>query len=89
MQELGDVFSGTKPLTRVEKNGSQAFLECTKIVETSFLIMLSLQIVEDLQAWFTEMGKQIASLNYEDSTAAGRKIIQLIHALEEASLRRT
>ena len=21
MQELGDVFSGTKPLTRVEKNG--------------------------------------------------------------------
>ena len=29
------------------------------------------------------MGKQIASLDYNDSTAAGRKIIQLIQALEE------
>ena len=38
---------------------------------------------ENLQAWFCEMGKQIASLNYEDSTAAGRKIVQLIQALEE------
>ena len=41
---------------------------------------------EDLQAWFSEMGKQIASLNYEDSTAAGRKIVQLIQALEEVKL---
>ncbi|CAH1773129.1 unnamed protein product [Owenia fusiformis] len=58
VQELGDVFSGTKPLTRVEKN-------------------------ENLQAWFTEMAKQINSLDYDDSTAAGRKIVQLIQALEE------
>ncbi|KAK3090762.1 hypothetical protein FSP39_014429 [Pinctada imbricata] len=58
MQELGEVFSGTKPLTRVEKN-------------------------ENLQAWFTEMSKQIGSLNYDDSTSAGRKIVQLIQALEE------
>ena len=42
-------------------------------------------IAENLQAWFCEMGKQIASLNYEDSTAAGRKIVQLIQALEEVS----
>lgn len=58
MAELGEVFSGTKPLTRVEKN-------------------------DNLQAWFTEMAKQISSLNYEDSTSAGRKIVQLIQALEE------
>ena len=49
------------------------------LAETSFLMLFT----EDLQAWFSEMGKQIASLNYEDSTAAGRKIIQLIQALEE------
>ncbi|XP_053393927.1 WASH complex subunit 5-like isoform X1 [Mercenaria mercenaria] len=58
IQELSDVFSGTKPLTRVEKN-------------------------ENLQAWFAEMAKQIDSLNYNDSTSAGRKIVQLIQALEE------
>lgn len=58
MVELSEVFSGTKPLTRVEKN-------------------------DNLQAWFLEMGKQISSLNHDDSTAAGRKIIQLIQALEE------
>ncbi|XP_071117463.1 WASH complex subunit 5-like [Haliotis cracherodii] len=58
MQELSEVFSGTKPLTRVERN-------------------------DNLQAWFTEMSKQILSLNYEDSTSAGRKIVQLIQAMEE------
>jgi len=30
-----------------------------------------------------EMAKQIGSLNHEDSTAAGRKIVQLMQALEE------
>nr|XP_056710522.1 WASH complex subunit 5 [Euleptes europaea] len=58
MAELADVFSGVKPLTRVEKN-------------------------ENLQAWFREISKQIMSLNYDDSTAAGRKTVQLIQALEE------
>ncbi|KAM7317099.1 WASH complex subunit 5 isoform X2 [Alexandromys fortis] len=58
MTELADVFSGVKPLTRVEKN-------------------------ENLQSWFREISKQILSLNYDDSTAAGRKTVQLIQALEE------
>ncbi|PIK50593.1 putative WASH complex subunit strumpellin-like [Apostichopus japonicus] len=58
MTELSEVFSGTKPLTRVSKN-------------------------DNLQAWFKEMSQQITSLNYDDSTAAGRKIVQLIQALEE------
>ncbi|XP_077866142.1 WASH complex subunit 5-like [Saccoglossus kowalevskii] len=58
MAELSEVYSGSKPLTRVEKN-------------------------ENLQAWFAEMAKQITSLNYDDSTSAGRKIVQLIQALEE------
>ncbi|KAG7248462.1 hypothetical protein CRUP_021006, partial [Coryphaenoides rupestris] len=38
---------------------------------------------ENLQAWFREISKQIESLNYEDSTAAGRKTVQLIQALVE------
>lgn len=58
MTELGEVFSGTKPLTRVEKN-------------------------EHLQAWFSEMASQITALSYDDSTSAGRKITQIIQALEE------
>ena len=33
------------------------------------------------------MAKQIDSLNYEDSTSAGRKIVQLMHALEEVGYR--
>ncbi|XP_074640557.1 WASH complex subunit 5-like isoform X2 [Tubulanus polymorphus] len=57
MQELSEVFSGTKPLTRVEKN-------------------------DNLQAWFGDMNKQIDSLAYDDSTSVGRKIVQLIQALE-------
>nr|AAH34070.1 E430025E21Rik protein [Mus musculus]AAH40815.1 E430025E21Rik protein [Mus musculus] len=39
--------------------------------------------LENLQAWFREISKQILSLNYDDSTAAGRKTVQLIQALEE------
>ncbi|XP_067001738.2 WASH complex subunit 5 [Anabrus simplex] len=58
VMELSEVFSGTKPLTRVEK-------------------------IENLTAWFADMGKQIESLNHEDMTASSRKIIQLIQALEE------
>ncbi|XP_033124935.1 WASH complex subunit 5-like [Anneissia japonica] len=58
MEELGDVFSGTKPLTRIARN-------------------------DNLKMWFSEMAKQIASLDYDDSTSAGRKIVQLIQALEE------
>ena len=32
------------------------------------------------------MSTQIQSLDYEDSTAAGRKIVQLIQALEEVGV---
>lgn len=42
-------------------------------------------LAENLQAWFREISKQIESLNYEDSTAAGRKTVQLIQALVEVS----
>ena len=58
MDELSDVFSGNKPLTRVEKN-------------------------ENLMSWFKEISKQIATLDHDDSTSAGRKMVQLIQALEE------
>lgn len=58
LAELSEVYSGTKPLARVEKNAN-------------------------LQAWFSEMSKQVDSLSYEDTTGTGRKIVQLIQALEE------
>lgn len=32
------------------------------------------------------MSNQISSLNYEDSTSAGRKMVQLIQALEEVGI---
>lgn len=38
---------------------------------------------EALQAWFQDIGSQIASLDYADATVAGRKIVQLMQALEE------
>jgi WASH complex subunit strumpellin len=38
---------------------------------------------ENLQSWFAAMGKQIASLKHEDATASGRKVVQLIQALQE------
>lgn len=47
---------------------------------------IALSSSENLQAWFGDMGKQISSLEYEDSTSAGRKIIQLIQALEEVNV---
>nr|CAB3267669.1 WASH complex subunit strumpellin-like [Phallusia mammillata] len=56
--ELAEVFSGTKPLTRIEKN-------------------------DQLKLWFNQISQQISSLDYADSTSAGRKMIQLIQALEE------
>ncbi|KAF4520181.1 hypothetical protein B566_EDAN003893 [Ephemera danica] len=58
MQELSEVFSGSKPLTRVEKN-------------------------ESLQKWFEEIAKQISMLNHEEVASSGRKIVQLVQALEE------
>ena len=38
---------------------------------------------ENLQKWFTDIGKQIMSLSPDEPAVAGRKIIQLIQALEE------
>eukprot|EP00004_Rigifila_ramosa_P027670 TRINITY_DN9095_c0_g1_i1.p1 TRINITY_DN9095_c0_g1~~TRINITY_DN9095_c0_g1_i1.p1 ORF type:complete len:1142 (+),score=349.87 TRINITY_DN9095_c0_g1_i1:288-3428(+) len=58
MTELGEYFSGEKPLTRVAKD-------------------------EQLQKWFTDIAAQVSSLEYTDSTVAGRKIQQLTQALEE------
>lgn len=47
------------------------------------VVHISAICTENLQAWFREISKQIESLNYEDSTAAGRKTVQLIQALVE------
>ena len=58
ISELAEVFSGTKPLTRIEKNSN-------------------------LQQWLVEMAKQIDALVFEEPNVSGRKIIQLIQALEE------
>lgn len=111
MTELAEVFSGVKPLTRVEKNGicchpsffwllevacfkfCLPLLSCARVQQDAVLclcpLVLALTVMilhlstENLQAWFREISKQIESLNYEDSTAAGRKTVQLIQALVE------
>lgn len=57
----------------------QSFVYCSDVI----LYLCSVTITENLQAWFREISKQIESLNYEDSTAAGRKTVQLIQALVE------
>lgn len=64
--------------------------ECSEFYQKSYkqelkIYFLVYHLLDNLQAWFTEMAKQITSLNYEDSTTAGRKIVQLIQALEEVS----
>jgi len=61
VKELAEVFAGTKPLTRVEKN-------------------------ERLQGWFAKIASQIESLNFDEKTVTGRRIQQLIGALEEVAL---
>ena len=38
---------------------------------------------ENLQKWFKNIAQKVQGLDYTDSTAAGRKIQQLVKALEE------
>eukprot|EP01128_Nolandella_sp_AFSM9_P012702 TRINITY_DN9532_c0_g1_i1.p1 TRINITY_DN9532_c0_g1~~TRINITY_DN9532_c0_g1_i1.p1 ORF type:complete len:1160 (+),score=275.21 TRINITY_DN9532_c0_g1_i1:17-3496(+) len=58
INELAEVFSGQKALSRVGKN-------------------------EALQKWFAEkIGPQVAALDYNDQTVSGRRIQQLMDALE-------
>jgi len=38
---------------------------------------------ENLQAWFNDIAGQISSMDYADATMAGRKIVQLMQALDE------
>ena len=58
MTELSEYFSGSKPLTRVERS-------------------------EDLEKWFGNIAEKIRSLDIDDSTVAGRRMQQIISALEE------
>lgn len=40
-------------------------------------------VTDSLQMWFVDMKKQISSLNIDEPTISGRKIVQLIKAFEE------
>lgn len=40
-------------------------------------------LIESLQQWFAEIAKQISSLKHDEVAASGRKIVQLVQALEE------
>jgi hypothetical protein len=42
-----------------------------------------LLIQDHLMEWFKEMSKQIDQLSYDDSTVAGRKISNLVQAVDE------
>ena len=48
--------------------------------------MIFIVVLDNLQAWFKEMGKAIEALDSNNSTSAGRKIVHLIQALEEVCL---
>jgi len=74
--ELADVFSGTMPLTRVEKNGRK--------YKTKFLDLLRRNhFLDNLQTWFRTMAKRIEALDIEDWTGAGRQTNQIMTALDE------
>ena len=47
------------------------------------LLFRRLSFLEHLQNWFQEVAKQITALKFDEATAAGRKIVHLIQALEE------
>lgn len=64
----------------IKQKSSSAGLQC-KRSDINFVCLF----VENLQAWFKEMSNQITSLSYDDSTSAGRKMVQLIQALEEVA----
>ena len=82
MNDLSMVFSGTVLLSRIEKNGSTNYW-CLVLIH---LLKPKKIFIENLKAWFEEISKQIVILDYEDSIAAGRKIVHLIQALEEVFL---
>ncbi len=44
---------------------------------------MTLCLLESLQLWLREIAQQVEALNYEEGTASGRKMVQLISALEE------
>ena len=65
----------------IKQKSSSAGLQCKRSDIINFVCLF----VENLQAWFKEMSNQITSLSYDDSTSAGRKMVQLIQALEEVA----
>ncbi|NXC14028.1 WASC5 protein, partial [Corythaeola cristata] len=66
--------------TAEDLNSSSTLTTQSTYIKNDYFDLL---VVKNLQAWFREISKQIMSLNYDDSTAAGRKTVQLIQALEE------
>jgi WASH complex subunit strumpellin len=60
LTELSEYFSGSRALTRVDKD-------------------------EGLLAWFATLAKEVSSLDYADGVLAGRKIRQLIKALDDVT----
>ena len=72
MNELADVFSGTKPLTRVERNEN---LEkwCRDIGSR----------LAELEYGLNAQGTSPAQRGKPETAATGRKLIQIVEALKE------
>lgn len=77
MNELSEVFSGAKPLSRVQKNGK--FLEFCIHFGNIFIYLP----LDKLRAWFTDIRDQIDQLTFDDVLSVGRKLVQLMRSLEE------
>lgn len=77
MNELAEVFSGSKPLSRVPKNGKYS----PTVAGLSYIPNGS--VSDKLRAWFTDIRDQIDQLTFDDVLSVGRKLVQLMRSLEE------
>lgn len=88
LQELTEIFSGTKQVMRVKKSGQFVLMPCIffnlffclcKLIHRLFFKNAS----ESLRKWFEDISKEITSLDIEEPNISARKVAQLVQALDE------
>lgn len=63
------------------KEANERLLELSEMFSGTNTL-LKIKKNDDLKKWFTELGKEVNELSHENANLSGRKIIQLIQALE-------
>ena len=86
IEELSDVFSGTKPLTRVEKNGERDIHTCGIVIVKVFMTLFELGSLmpDGMTKWanltlilFTDKKKQTELLSNSDIVGDPRNLLGL------------